>query len=146
MSNVENRRKTRFGIIKFLYSSTMFNRRNLPYNAIANELQIDLGIIINEIRTLVSLGHVDNLIPRHATLSQRAMNVMDRIPQPRNYDDFLNMFNNPEGTFGRVGPRVEGYNESFFKKHWKAIIVIISGVAGVATIIMFVDWVSKNLL
>ena len=139
LSNDVQNRQIRFEIIKYLHSSaTMFNRRNLEYSDLANNLKHQFSVISIQIRTLLSLGYVFEPFPSYATLTQRAMNVMERIPQPRNYDEFVEMFNNPEHPFGEA-VRIEGPRGNFWEDH--PFIKKITPIGSFITIIAFVLWI-----
>ena len=138
MSDDSQNRIRRFEIIKFLYSSaTMRNRRNLPITDLANELQVEYGNISIEVRTLVSLGYVFNPVLLHATLTPKAMNVMERRPQPRNYDEFVDMFNNPQKPFGEP-VRIEESKGRFWNK--KTILSIIIPILIFISIFLSAGW------
>ena len=139
LSDKAQSRQIRFEIIKYLHSSaTKFNRRNLEYSYLANDLKLQYAVISIQVRTLVSLGYVSEPFPSHVTLTQRAMNVMERSSQPRNYDEFVEMFNNPEHPFGE-GVRIEGPRESFWEGH--PFIKKITPFGSIITIIAFGSWI-----
>jgi len=136
MSDDSQDRIRRFEIINFLYdSATRLNKRNLRYTDIANELQVEYGNISMQIRTLISLGYVFSPILLSATLSPKAMNVMERRPQPKDYDEFVDMFNNPQKPFGEP-VRIKGPRGSFWEEH--PILKIITPIGAIASIIALV--------
>ena len=101
-------------------------------------MKLEYSVISIEVRTLISLGYIFNPIPSHATLTPEAMNVMERRPQPKNYDEFVEMFNNPERPIG-TPERIDGPRRSFWEDH--SVIKKITPLGSIITIIAFASWI-----
>ena len=132
-------RKRRFEIIKIIYGNlTIRNRPNSTYKDIAGILQIKEHEVSNEIKVLGNAGFVGTqsaLSERMVYLLPKSVQVMERRPSPRNYDEFLDMSNDPQKPFGKP-EKIEGYKESFWERH--PFLKIITPIGSVASIIGFV--------
>jgi len=66
------------------------------------------------------------------------MQVMDKSPQPTNYDGFVEMFSNLEKPFGK-GVKIDGPRGSFWEDH--PLIKKITPLGSIITIIAFASWI-----
>jgi len=131
LSSVDESRKRRFEIIKIIYGNlTIRHRPNSTYKEIAEIMMIPEHEVSAEIKVLGNAGFVRTLLAypiRIVYLTPDAVKVMERRPQPTNYDEFTMMIQNPQREFGE-GITIKGPKESPWKKHKGIIITIIVGL------------------
>ena len=92
-----------FEIIEALYQ----NKENSTYlNELCQMIRRDYKDVKVDVMYLSSLEYAqsdfieDTVNQRVAFLTPKAMNVMDRTTPPKNYDEFIQMFENPEKDSG----------------------------------------------
>jgi len=92
-----------FEIIETLYQ----NKENPTYlNELCQMIRRDYKDVKVDVMYLSSLEYAqsdfieDTVNQRVAFLTPKAMNVMDRTTPPKNYDEFIQMFENPEKDSG----------------------------------------------
>jgi len=95
-----------FEIIKILYSSKTAQHKNASYvKELCEMLHRESRAIKDDIQNFHSLEYVitefiSDVNQRLAYLTPKAMRVMDSSTPPKNYDDFIKMYANPETAFG----------------------------------------------
>ena len=136
MSDEEQARIRHFEIIKHLHAAQISGKRYLNYADLEANLHLDRGSVANSLSVLQSLGYVrtSNLA---AVLEKKAINVMENY-RPKNFQEFVSKYNNPEKIFGEAGPKIEGYKGSFWDNHpILKIITPIGSVASIAGLILY---------
>ena len=80
-----------------------------------NDVKVDV-MYLSSLEYIQSDFIEDTVNQRVAFLTPKSMMVMDRTIPPKNYDEFIQMFENPEKDFGDP---VISYKESKFKRAFR---------------------------
>ena len=147
MSSVDDDLK-KFEIIKTLWATVAIRKRSsTDYRDIEKETKIPENKINGFIRILHNAGYVDSqYFPevnlRTAYLTKPAFSIMDRKPQPVNYNEFTSRVAYPDSDFGTVieienlktiKEKISDFLEHF--KRWIAIgASIVAILAGAKTL------------
>ena len=91
-----------FEIIETLYQ----NKESMYLNKLCQMIHREYKDVKVDVMYLSSLEYAqsdfieDTVNQRVAFLTPKSMKVMDRTTPPKNYDEFIQMFSNPEKDFG----------------------------------------------
>jgi len=98
LSNDQSRQR-RFEIIKIIYGNlTLTGRPNTTFKKISETMQMPEHDVSTEIKVLADSDIVTTqfvLFMRIVSLTENAVQVMEKTPQPTNYDEFTEMMQNP---------------------------------------------------
>jgi len=95
-----------FEIIKALWSSEIISKnnsitlRNLAVLLKRESRSVKDDVVILEKSEYVKAPYIAELNDRMVNLTPKSMRVMEKIPQPKMYDEFIERFDNPEKVFG----------------------------------------------
>ena len=128
MSDEEQDRIRHFEIIKQLHAAQFSGNRYLNYEHLEANLHLDRSSVVKSLKVLQSLGYVrtDQLA---AILEKKALHVMENY-HPKNFQEFVSKYNNPEKIFGDP-VKIDGPRGSSLKKPGGIIITIIVGAIAI---------------